>query len=117
MAHRLQRIAAALGATGIAAAAFGAHGLEKIASAEQIRWWAIAAAVQLVTAPAILALTLVEARVRPASGWLLLAGVMVFSGSLYAMALGGPRVLGAVTPLGGLLLMLGWAMVAIRRAD
>jgi uncharacterized membrane protein YgdD (TMEM256/DUF423 family) len=110
-------IAALLGASGVAAAAYGAHGLEKIASPEQIRWWAIAVALQLVTAPAILVLGLLHTRVRPACGWLLFAGVLVFSGSLYAMALGGPRVLGAVTPLGGLLLILAWAMVAIRSAD
>lgn len=109
----LTRIAAALGALGIAAAAYGAHGLEKIATPEQIRWWAIAAALQLVTAPAILNLALTERPVRPAAAWLLLAGVGLFSGSLYLMALGGPRVLGAVTPVGGLLLMLGWGLTAV----
>jgi uncharacterized membrane protein YgdD (TMEM256/DUF423 family) len=41
-----------------------------------------------------------------------LAGVLVFSGTLYAMALGGPRILGAVTPLGGLAFMAGWLILA-----
>ena len=48
----------------------------------------------------------------PAAAWCLVLGVVVFSGTLYAMALGGPRVLGAVTPIGGLALMVGWAWAA-----
>ena len=47
-----------------------------------------------------------------AAGWLFVAGIVVFSGSLYALALGGPRWLGAVTPLGGLAFLLGWACLA-----
>ena len=50
--------------------------------------------------------------------WLFLAGALVFSGTLYLMALGGPRILGAVTPIGGLLMLGGWAglaFVAFRR--
>jgi uncharacterized membrane protein YgdD (TMEM256/DUF423 family) len=48
-----------------------------------------------------------------AAGWLLIAGVLLFSGSLYALALGAPRVLGMVTPLGGLALILGWIAFAV----
>ena len=48
-----------------------------------------------------------------AAGWLLAAGIVLFSGSLYALALGAPRSLGAVTPLGGLALILGWIAFAI----
>jgi uncharacterized membrane protein YgdD (TMEM256/DUF423 family) len=47
---------------------------------------------------------------------LIFAGVMIFSGTLYIMALGGPRWLGAVTPLGGAMMIVGWAMVAWRAA-
>ena len=47
------------------------------------------------------------------AGWLLIAGIALFSGSLYALALGAPRVLGLVTPLGGTALMLGWVAFAI----
>lgn len=108
----LQRAAAFLGATGISAAAFGAHGLSKIAGPEQVRWWAIAAAIHLVTVPAILLCSLFPERLRPLAGYFLMGGVAVFSGSLYSMALGGPRTLGAVTPLGGLLLVVGWALMA-----
>jgi uncharacterized membrane protein YgdD (TMEM256/DUF423 family) len=101
-------VASLVGATGIAAAAFGAHGLEKVATTEQLRWWAIAVSIQLVTAPALLVAALHADRIRPVVGWLWLGGIVLFSGSLYAMALGGPRLLGAVTPLGGLALIGGW---------
>lgn len=96
------------------AAAFGAHGLERIADARGVRLWAIACAVQLVTAPVILWTSgeLREGRLGPWGPFGLLAGVLVFSGTLYAMALGAPRFLGAITPLGGLLLALAWLSLA-----
>lgn len=104
----LRILASLVGALGVAAAAFGAHGLEEIATPQQVRWWAIGAAMQLVTAPALLAAFLHSERVRPIVGWLWVLGVALFSGSLYSMALGGPRILGAVTPLGGVALIAGW---------
>ena len=48
-----------------------------------------------------------------AAGWLLLAGIVLFSGSLYALALGAPKGLGAVTPVGGVAFILGWIAFAI----
>lgn len=103
------RIAASVvGALGVAAAAFGAHGLENIATPEQVRWWAIGAAIQLVTAPCLLFAALHRDQIPAIVGWLWVVGVALFSGSLYAMALGGPRPLGAVTPLGGLALVAAW---------
>ena len=110
-------IAAAIGASGILAAAFGAHGLEKVAAAGGLRLWAVACSVQLVTAPvlALLALSSSARTIPRTSIPLLLSGVLVFSGSLYVMALGGPRWLGAVTPLGGLLLTAGWISLAFSR--
>ncbi len=104
----LRTVASVMGAVAVAAAAYGAHGLEKIASPEQVRWWAIGAAIQLVTAPAVLVCAVSPDRMKARSGWLWTLGVVLFSGSLYTMALGGPRVLGAVTPIGGLALMAGW---------
>ena len=50
-----------------------------------------------------------------AAGWLFIAGVLVFSGSLYALALDAPRALGMITPVGGLALILGWLAFADRR--
>lgn len=105
--------AGVLGATGIAAAAFHAHGLEGRVDAQAMQWWGTAVFIQLVTAPSILAL-LRGPRSRPVtlSAWLLMCGAVVFSGTLYAMALGAPRALGAITPGGGLLLLLGWLRIA-----
>lgn len=110
----LTSCAAALGSLGIAAAAFGAHGLEKVTDGAGLRLWAIAAAIQLVTAPVLLALSQRE-DVRLLASFFLILGVVLFSGTLYAMALGAPRFLGVVTPLGGLCLIVGWLLVAIPR--
>ncbi len=109
-------VAALLGGSGIAAAAFGSHGLEKHTDEKGLRWWAIAAAVQLVTAPVVLwcARTLEEGRLLTATPLALTLGVTLFSGSLYAMALGAPRWFGAITPLGGLALIVGWLLTAYR---
>jgi uncharacterized membrane protein YgdD (TMEM256/DUF423 family) len=51
-----------------------------------------------------------------AAGWLFTAGIVVFSGSLYALALSGVRVLGAITPIGGVCLLAGWAALAVAGA-
>ena len=112
-----QWFVAALGATAVAAAAYYAHGLEHVATAAQMRHWAIACALQLVTAPAILSLVRTSSadETIPHSARLLGLGVLIFSGSLYLMALGFPRWLGAVTPVGGIFLMAGWTMVAFEK--
>ncbi len=105
-----------LGLLGVAAGAFGAHGLESRVLAEQLEWWQTAAHYQQIHA---LALLLVGWGAGDWSSWrtraavAFTAGIVVFSGTLYAMALGGPRVLGAVTPLGGLCLIAGWGLIAI----
>lgn len=110
--------AAACGASGVLLAAFGAHGLERVTDAHGVRWWAIGVALQLATAPALLALgALPKSRARSLSSLALGAGVVLFSGTLYAMALGAPRVLGAVTPLGGLALCAGWLLTAAAKRN
>lgn len=107
-------LAACIGSSGILAAAFGAHGLEKIAAPGGVRLWAIAAALQLATAPVLLfaSRALGEQRLFPLSPLLLSCGLFLFCGTLYAMALGAPKFLGAITPLGGLLLAFGWLSLA-----
>jgi uncharacterized membrane protein YgdD (TMEM256/DUF423 family) len=102
------------GLVGVGLGAFGAHGLRAIASAEGLAWWETGARYQLFHALALLAFGLVQQQ-RPggdSAGWCLLVGSAVFSGTLYAMALGAPRWLGAVTPLGGLGMLLGWLLFA-----
>ena len=102
-------LAAVNGLMAVAAGAFGAHG----ASDPQVKeWLRTGAQYQLVHAAAGLAcFSLLRAEIAPAAwaGWLFGVGGLVFGGSLYLMALTGARVLGAVTPIGGLLMILGWA--------
>ncbi len=98
-------LAALSGALAVAAGAFGAHG----ASGAAVEWLKTGAHYQLVHALAALLAVRFEAR-GPA--WLFLAGSAIFAGTLYLMALGLPRWLGAITPLGGTLLIVGWLWLA-----
>lgn len=101
------------GFLGVAFGAFGAHGLPRDTSAQALDWWKTAAQYHLTHALALLLTGLVAlhgAR-ADAAGWCLLAGSAIFSGTLYAMTLGAPRFLGAVTPFGGLLLLVGWLLL------
>ncbi|MGA0133116.1 MAG: DUF423 domain-containing protein [Opitutales bacterium] len=103
-------LAAVMGATAVGLGAFGAHGLKERFAADPSAagWWETATFYLLVHAVAVVA-------VGPASLWpsrLWAAGAAIFAGTLYAMALGGPRWLGAVTPVGGTLLLAGWIAVA-----
>jgi len=105
---------AAWGFLGVGLGAFGAHGLRASASTQAMGWWQTATLYHLIHALALVAVGLVQLqgpRVAPA-GWAFLLGSLVFSGTLYAMALGAPRWLGAVTPLGGLGMMAGWLLLA-----
>jgi uncharacterized membrane protein YgdD (TMEM256/DUF423 family) len=94
--------------------AFGAHGLRSVATEQGLAWWETGARYQMVHALALVLLgALSPSRGgSEAVGWSFLVGSALFSGTLYAMALGAPRWLGAVTPLGGLLMMLGWLLLA-----
>ena len=97
----LLALAALSGAMAVAAGAFGAHG----ASGKAAEWLRLGGQYQLIHAVAVLVAAQMSAR---GPGWLLLAGAAVFAGTLYLMALGAPRWLGAVTPIGGTLLIAGW---------
>ena len=110
-------IAALLGATGVVAGAFGAHALQSSVSPERIAIWETAAQYHLIHAAVILALALHsqsdESRWRlPMMGFT--TGVVLFSFSLYALVLTDKTQLAMITPVGGLLLMLSWLMVAIK---
>jgi uncharacterized membrane protein YgdD (TMEM256/DUF423 family) len=103
----------------VALGAFGAHGLQaRLADAadgaKRLGWWQTAAHYHLMHALALAAVAFVIARAPQArfAGVAFAFGTVLFSGSLYAMALGGPRWLGAVTPLGGLGFLVGWAVLA-----
>ncbi len=106
------RLAALSGLVSVAAGAFAAHGVTDPGPKDWLRTGASYEAVHALAALAVAALFPAATR---RAGWpaaLFLLGSLLFSGSLYAMALGGPGWLGAVTPLGGLLLMAGWASLA-----
>lgn len=109
-----------LAGTAVAAGAFGAHGLENRISPELLDTFTTAARYQMYHGLALLAVALAVAQWPSAKlaggGWLLIAGTAVFSGSLYLLVLTGARWLGAITPLGGLLLLGGWTLLAVRTA-
>jgi len=106
-------VGALLGAAGVALGAFGAHGLRSRLDAQQLAAWETAVKYHLLHAVALLALALSpHAPQLRGAGWCFAAGIVAFSGSLYALALGGPRLLGPVTPLGGLALIAGWLWLA-----
>ncbi|MEN8212747.1 MAG: DUF423 domain-containing protein [Pseudomonadota bacterium] len=100
----------------VALSAFAAHGLKHTVSPEQLAWFRTAAHYQGIHALALLAtgmlLQLFEGRSFYISGLLMLLGIVIFSGSLYAMALGAPRWFGAITPIGGVSLIAGWVLMA-----
>ena len=106
---------ALLGASGVGLGAFGAHALKaRLQAAGTESTWDTAVQYHLLHAVVLLAIGL-WTRFSPAlsgavavSGWLFFVGVVLFSGSLYGLALGGPRWLGPITPLGGLAFIAGW---------
>ena len=96
----------------VAAGAFGAHGLKQRLSSDLLAAFETGARYQMYHALGLLAVAFALGQGRSAStaGWAMLAGIVLFSGSLYALALTGIRPLGAITPLGGLCFLAGWAM-------
>ena len=109
-------IAACSGALSVAAGAFGAHGLKARVSAELLSSWQTAAHYHQLHSVALLALALFAlstGRSIHLPAGLLSAGIVLFSGSLYLLVLTGSRGLGAITPLGGLLLIAGWLSLAL----
>ena len=102
--------------------AFGAHALKTRLSPEALSWWHTAVASQMWHALGLVALGVLLKLSTPSamlpvtgiqtSALLLQIGIVIFSGSLYAMALGAPRWFGAITPIGGLAFIAGWLWLA-----
>jgi len=103
-------------ALSVVAGAFGAHGLKGRLSPEALALWETAARYFIYCGFGLILVGLgsgkLPGRTLDAAGWCLLAGGCVFSGTVAALALGGPRWLGAVTPLGGLAMILGFVLFA-----
>lgn len=115
-ARRLFAVGAVLAGLGVGLGAFGAHGLEGVLPPSDLATFETAVRYQLLHGLALLGLSLASTlAVRPGlvrAGWIMVGGVAVFSGSLYALVASGVGVLGAVTPIGGLLLLAAWALSA-----
>ncbi|MGP5010568.1 DUF423 domain-containing protein [Psychrobacter glacincola] len=108
-------IAAINMAIAVALGAFGAHGLKNIVSAQQLEWWHTATLYLFIHALGLLLVGLLI-RLKYATqitAWLLQIGIIIFAGSLYAMTLGAPLWFGAITPIGGVLMIAGWLWLAV----
>lgn len=114
--HTLIVIAALLLMLGVGTGAFGAHGLRAHVGPDMLAVWQTAVLYQFVHALGLLAVAALSSRLHPRlASWatlFLLAGILIFSGSLYALVLSDVRALGAITPIGGVSFMIGWALLA-----
>jgi len=105
-------------AIGVAMGAFGAHALKDRLLPEKMATFRTGVQYHLVHALGMIAIGILagqypEEGLIPASGWLLLAGILLFSGSLYVLSVRKIRWLGPVTPLGGLSFIIGWVLLAV----
>lgn len=111
-------IAAVSGFFAVVVGAFAAHGLKKVLAPEMIEVVKTGVQYQMYHALALLVVAFLLIH-KPAtaglkaSGWAFILGSLMFSGSLYTLAMGGPRWLGPITPLGGLCFLVGWILLAI----
>lgn len=108
------RIAGGIGFLGVALGAFGAHAIKARVSPEMLAIWQTGVLYHLIHALVLLALALYARATGADIRWgasFFLTGILIFSGSLYALVLSGVRILGAVTPLGGVALLIGWGWV------
>jgi uncharacterized membrane protein YgdD (TMEM256/DUF423 family) len=105
---------------GVAAGAFGAHGLRGTLGSDALGVFETAVRYQMYHALGLFAVAWATTRwpgpLANLAGWLFIVGTLLFSGSLYALALTGVRWLGAITPLGGLAFLAGWLCLALAAA-
>ncbi|HLI48424.1 MAG TPA: DUF423 domain-containing protein [Chthonomonas sp.] len=103
----------------VALGAFGAHGLQAhLAALQMTEVYHTAVQYHMVHTLALLGVALLMERTKPnryltLAGWLFVVGIVLFSGSLYVLAISGLRVLGAITPFGGLCFLSGWLCLAV----
>lgn len=112
----LLRASALFGGIGVILGAFGAHALRDRLAPEMLAVFETGVRYQMYHALALLAVAWASTRwpgtLVNASGWLFVAGTVVFSGSLYVLSLTGVRWLGAITPIGGVAFLAGWLCLA-----
>ena len=100
-------------AVAVAAGAFAAHGLRARLEPRSLEIFETGARYHMYHALAMILAALVAVKGARTAGWLFQAGIVVFSGSLYALALTDVKILGAITPLGGLAFLVGWGWLAV----
>jgi uncharacterized membrane protein YgdD (TMEM256/DUF423 family) len=119
MARIFLLIAAILSGLAVAAGAFASHGLKDKLTEGAILVFETATRYQMYHALALISVALLLSRTElpqptlVASGWLFIAGIALFSGSLYVLSFTGIKVLGAITPLGGVAFLVGWGCLAL----
>jgi len=100
----------------VGAGAFGAHGLKRMLAPDLLAVWQTGVLYHLVHALGLFVIALLGARfgstLLSTAGLVMLAGIVLFSGSLYLLAATGTRWLGAITPIGGVAFLVAWALVA-----
>lgn len=108
-------IGALSAAVAVALGAFGAHALKETLDADKLEVWHTAVHYHALHALALIAFGLYRGRYASGNlpGWAFLVGSVCFSGSLYGLALGGPRFLGPITPLGGVMFLFGWLLFGL----
>ena len=114
--RRLAATGAVLAGLAVAFGAFGAHLLKSRIDPEALGWWQTGVQYQMWHALAVLGLGLGGPKSARLPAWIMASGTSLFSATLYAMALGAPHWLGAITPIGGLAMISGWALLAWRIA-
>ena len=107
-------LGSSLSGVAVVLGAFGAHALKARIGTEALGWWQTAVEYQMWHGLALFAIGLSGIHWMRLAAFLLASGTLIFSGTLYAMALGAPHWLGAVTPIGGLMMIGGWGVLAVR---
>ncbi|MCH9626434.1 MAG: hypothetical protein S4CHLAM2_00560 [Chlamydiales bacterium] len=114
MEHRwLFSLGGLFGFLAVATGAFGAHALKNRLSQEMLAIFEVGVRYQMYHALALLVVAFIPGFQAAFAGWAFLLGTLVFSGSLYALSISGIKVLGAITPIGGLLLLVGWIFLIL----
>ena len=116
--HKIFHIGAVMAGLGIVAGAFGAHALKDKVSPEQLVTFEIGVRYQMYHALGLIALAawFAQSGLKAAKAPLLclIYGTLIFSGTLYGITLGGPKWLGAITPIGGTMQIIGWMILAFK---
>lgn len=113
--HKFLSFGAAAAGLAVGLGAFGAHGLKTVLSAEMLAVWQTAVTYQMWHALALILVALLlqnrNDKLLHRAGWLFIAGIALFSGSLYGLALSNLKWLGMITPIGGVCFLAAWSLI------